>query len=178
MQIVYLHKSIYKLKRVVSPEENFDPKILLINDQVKTWIKLKSHKVPEAEISKIVGISRASFYRYNKALSIYGLRGLERRSKRPKSFRQSQILSSMVELILKLRRENPTYGKAKICVLLKRDHKVTISESTVGRVIVRLIEQGKVKRSLSCTMVKRKRKFDTHAKKWRYGMRAKGPGEL
>lgn len=178
MQIVHLHKSIYKLKRIVSPEENFDPKILIIKDQVKTWVKLKSHKVPERDISKITGISRASFYRYKKSIESFGLKGLERRSKRPKSFRTSKIPNETIELILKLRHDNPTYGKAKIYVLLRRDHKVNISESTVGRVIANLISQGKVRLSMSYPRVKRRRKFDTYAKKWRYGMKATMPGEM
>lgn len=178
MQIVYLHKSIYKLKNLALPEENFDPKVLLIKDQVKTWEKLKSHHVPESEIAKIVGISRATFYRYSRALSAYGMKGLERRSKRPKSIRRSKVPSEVISLIEKLRLAEPTYGKAKIAVILKRDHAVCISESTVGRVISNLIKSGRIKLSLSYTRVKRRRKFDSHAKKWRYGMKATVPGEM
>jgi len=178
MQIVYLHKSIYKLKRIVSPEENIDPVILEIKNKVKTWEKLKAHKVPERDISKITGISRASFYRYKKSIDSFGLKALERRSKRPKSFRMSKIPNEIIELILKLRLADPTYGKAKIHIILKRDYAVTISESTVGRVISKLISQGKIKLSLSYARVKRRRKFDSYAKKWRYGMKASQPGEM
>jgi len=178
MQILYLHKSIYKLKRIASPEENFDPKILLIKDQVETWKKLKSHNVPEAEIVKITGISRASFYRYKKSIDSFGLKGLEKSSRRPKSIRTSKIPNETITLIEKLRLAEPTYGKAKIAVILKRDHKVNISESTVGRVISKLISQGRIRLSLSYARIKRRRKFDSHAKKWRYGMKASKPGEM
>lgn len=178
MQQFRLHKSIYKLNRLVSPEENIDPVILDIRNKVKTWQKLKSHKVPERDISKITDMSRASFYRRKKAIDSFGLKGLERKSKRPKSFRTSKIPNELVELILKLRLANPTYGKAKIHILLKRDHAVKLSESTVGRVIAKLLKQGKIKLSLSYARVKRRRKFDAYAKKWRYGMRATMPGEL
>lgn len=178
MQQFRLHKSIYRLNRLVSPEENIDPAILEIKNKVKTWEKLKSHNVPERDISKITGISRASFYRYKKAIDSFGLKGLERRSRRPKSFRTSKIANETIELILKLRLADPTYGKAKIHVLLKRDHNINLSESTVGRVISRLREQGKIKRSISSPGVKRRRKFDSHAKKWRYGMKGVMPGEM
>lgn len=178
MQQFILHKSIYKLNRLVAPEENIDPVILEIKNKVSTWQKLKLHKVPERDISKITGISRASFYRYKKSIDSFGLRGLERKSKRPKSFRMSKIPNELILLILKLRLENPTYGKAKIHVILKRDYKVNLSESTVGRVIASLISQGKIKLSLSYARIKRRRKFDSYAKKWRYGMKAANPGEL
>ncbi len=51
-----------------------------------------------------------------------------RRSKRPKRFRVSSISESTTKLIETIRKENPTYGKAKIAVIIKRDHAVTISE--------------------------------------------------
>jgi transposase InsO family protein len=178
MQVFKLHKSINRLKKVVLPEENLSDLIFEIKEKLKIWDKLKRHKVPEADISRIVGISRSSFYRYKKSVSLYGFKGLERMSKRPKVFRKSAIPESTISLILKLRNENPTYGKAKIVVLLRRDHGIGISESSVGRVISRLISQGKIKRSVSSFKVKRKRKFTSHAKRWKYGMKAARPGEM
>ena len=178
MQIFGLHKSIYKLNRLVAPKENITPEIRTINEAVKTWQNLKCHNVPEQEISNITGISRASFYRYLKQIKTYGLKGLERRSKRPKTLRKSQIPKETIDLILHLRRLNPTYGKAKIAVILKRDYDVIWSESSVGRVIKNLILEGKITRSISSCKAKRKRVFKSHAKAWQYGMKAKEPGEL
>lgn len=180
MQIFGLHKSIYKLNRVVSPEESSlaSPRITSIRDKLKTWEKLKKHRVPDIEIASITKMSRASFYRYKKAVSHYGFKGLDIRSRRPKVFRKSSIPHSAIELILRLRSESPTYGKAKITVLLKRDHSITMSESTVGRVLKTLMTQGKIKRSISSLRVKKKRKFTSHAKRWEYGMKANSPGEL
>lgn len=178
MQIFGLHKSIYKLNRFIAPEEKFDPVILRLKEQIQTWGKLKAHKIPDKEIASIIHMSRASFYRYKKAISLYGLKGLERRSKRPKTFRKSKVPENAIALMLKLRLENPTYGKAKIVVLLRRDHDVVLSESTVGRVINKLIISGKIQRSISSLKVKRKRQFKAHAQKWQYGMKAKSPGEL
>lgn len=178
MQIFGLHKSIYKLNHYIAPEENLTPSIMAIRDKVKTWQKLKSFKVPDQEIAKITGISRASFYRYLKQIKTYGLKGLERRSKRPKRFRVSKIASQIIELILKIRLESPTYGKAKIAVIIKRDFAVNLSESSVGRILKRLMTEGKITKSISSCRHKRKRKFTNHAKRWQYGMKAKNPGEL
>ncbi len=178
MQMFGLHRSVYKLNRAILPEENFSNDIVEIKNKIDIWQTLKKHKVPDKKIASIVRMSRASFYRYKKSIKLYGLKGLERRSKRPKSFRISKIPDDTIALVSKIRRENPTYGKAKIAVILKRDHKVKISESSVGRILKQLISTGKIIRSASSVKVKRKRKFKSHAKRWEYGMKAKNPGEL
>jgi transposase InsO family protein len=71
-----------------------------------------------------------------------------------------------IDLILNLRKENPTYGKAKIAVIIKRDHGLCISESSVGRLLKRLVETGKIKRSNPAWTKKKKRNFIHHAKRW------------
>jgi putative transposase len=139
---------------------------------------LKASKVPDHEIAKITGISRATYYRRKKALSIYGISGLKRRSNKPKTLRTSKIPQTALDLILKIRGANPTYGKAKITVILTRDHNVILSESSVGRCLGKLISKRKIKHSFSYSRSKRKRKFNAHAKKWKYGMKATWPGEM
>jgi hypothetical protein len=180
MQIFHLHKSIYKLSRAVSPEESYSlsPRVLNIKEQLKVWSKLKQHRVPEKEIAMITKMSRATFYRHKKAISLYGLKGVERRSTRPKILRQSKVPKDTISLILRLRKENLTYGKAKITVILKRDHSITISESSVGRILKKLIIAGKITKSISACRAKRKRTFTKHAKRWEYGMKASSAGEL
>jgi len=186
MQIFKSHKSIYKLNKLIHPEEHseehpegeLDPYLLEIRNGVRKWQKLKKHRVSDKEIAEIIGISRASFYRRKKAIDLYGITGLERRSRRPKSFRVSKIPKEITSLILRLRKENPTYGKAKIAVILKRDHTTSLSESSVGRIIKKLLYSNKIQRSVSSVRTKRKRCFKAYAKRWQYGMKAHSPGEL
>jgi len=59
-----------------------------------------------------------------------------------------------------------------------RDHHITYSESTIGRVLKSLIAQGKVKKYAALTKIRRRRKFTDHAQRWEYGMKSKEPGEL
>ena len=66
--------------------------------------------------------------------------------------------------MLKISRENPTYGKDKIAVILKRDHAQTMRKSTVGRIIKYLKATGLITRSPSALRTKRKRVFKKHAK--------------
>lgn len=57
-------------------------------------------------------------------------------SSKPKSPRKPNWGESEMQLILRLRRKNPTYGKAKIAVILNRDYGLMISE----RFLLELIE--------------------------------------
>jgi ACT domain-containing protein len=68
MQVFGMHKSVYKLNSYVSTEENsLSPCIENIREQLKIWQKLKSHSIPDLEISQITRMSRSSFYRYKKS---------------------------------------------------------------------------------------------------------------
>ena len=178
MQIFGLHKNIYKLARYASTQELLDKQTQERRKILGDWEILKARGVPDDEIAKITGISRATYYRRKKAISQYGVIGLRKRTTKPKTFRKSKIPQNTIDLILAIRLDNPTYGKAKIAVILKRDHKVTLSESSVGRCIAKLVSANKIKRSVTATIIKRKRKFTSHAKKWQYGMKASKPGEM
>jgi len=178
MQFFGLHKNIYKLANYACTQDLLDKQTIERKKILGDWEILKSRKVPDKEIAKITGISRSTYYRRKKAISKYGISGLKKKSTKPRTFRQSKIPQEIINLVLKIRLENLTYGKAKITVILKRDYNVEISESSVGRIIKKLTEAGKIKISASFTRSKRKRKFNSHAKKWQYGMKANNPGEM
>ena len=145
--------------------------------KVDEWEALTEENVSTKTKQKFVGISRATYFRYKKALKrIY--KGIMPSTKRPKIFRQSDVSSSVKEKVLQIRRENPTYGKAKITVILERDYGLSYSESTIGRIIKAYMEKGIITRSLSAPRKKKHRRFETHAAKWRYEMKARQPGEM
>lgn len=74
-----------------------------------------------------------------------------------------------MQLVLCIRRENPTYGKEKIAVIIRRDHGATISDSTVGRILKVLLGKGLIVKSLSAPRLKKKRNFrKTHSRPWTY----------
>ena len=155
------------------------PEAELLKTKLLHCAKLRKSKVPWTEVTEIVGTSRSNYFRLKKLARLYGFRGLVRRSKRPRKVRTSPMPQVQIDLILNLRKENPTYGKAKIAVIIKRDHGVCISESSVGRVLKRLVETGKIKRSNSAWTKKKKRNFIHHAKRWEYDKyKPKKPGEM
>jgi putative transposase len=179
MQLFTLHPTLYKLNKYVCPEEKLPPEAQELKKKLTHCSQLRSRKVPWEEIEAIVGMSRSNYYRLSSLVKLHGIKGLIRRSKKPKKLRQSAIPVTTIELILQLRRTNPTYGKAKITVILARDHNIILSASSVGRVIAKLVACGKIRRSPSASNPCRSRKFNGHAKRWEYGKhKAAIPGEM
>lgn len=177
MQTFGLHKCIYTLSDRALRQERLDYYHNKYGEAVKKWEALKSEGVSDGLAQAFTGISRATYYRY-KAILINVSKGIFPISKAPRTKRKSKIPQSVKDLILKIRLENQTYGKAKIWVIIKRDHGIKIGESTVGRILADLLAKGKIKPSCSAFKAKRKRVFKKHAKPWQYGMRGSLPGHM
>jgi len=177
MQLFGLHKSFYKLSSYAIREKNKSKVRSIYEKPVKQWDKLKAEGVSDKVISEFLGISRASYYRYRRIL--HNLRkNIYPTSKAPKHKRSSQIDENIRQLILMIRRENPTYGKNKIYIILAREHSIKLSESSVGRVIKNFQDRGLIQKSISAPRMRRRRRFKGHAKAWEYNMKATKPGEM
>lgn len=83
------------------------------------------------------GIARSLFYKWKGRYDRLGPRGLENTSRRPNQLRTATTPLIHVDLIRGLRRANPEYSKYKLAVILGRDYNVTLSASTIGRIITR-----------------------------------------
>ena len=177
MQIKGLHKNIYKLSSYTLSQEKLETQRKKYEKPVKTWKKLKAEGVSDLVCQEIIGISRSTYYRYKTHLSNLA-KGIFPPSQKPRTPRKPQWRESEMQLVLCIRRENPTYGKAKMAVILKRDHETEISESTVGRILKHLMDKGLIQKSLSAPHKKRRRRFKGHAQPWTYGMKGKKPGQM
>ncbi len=138
--------------------------------QVNKWKKLRQEGVSLEVCQEFVGISRATYYRYLKILK--GLdKGITPPSKRPKVCNKPRWGEREKQLVLGIRKnpETRTYGKDKIGVILRRDHGLTLSNSTVGSILNLLKQKGLITKSVSAVRVKRKRQFHgRHAERWSY----------
>ena len=129
---------------------------------------MKKEGVSDALCRQYAGISRATYYRYKRQL-IKINKGIIPPSKRPHKRNKPQWGEAEKQLVLRIRRENPTYGKEKIAIILQRDFAVTLSASSVGRILSTLFEKGLITKSISAPRSKRKRNFRKHhAKAWSY----------
>ena len=144
MQIKYLHKSLYTISKYALRHLNTAKKVT--DPQVEQWTWLRSEGISEKLCQQITGISRATYYRRKSRLS----HGLPTRFKRsPKHRRKPGWTKEEINQVLRIRRENPTYGKAKIHHILKRDEGFTKSQSTVGRILTHLKSKGLLTRSFT-----------------------------
>jgi putative transposase len=179
MRAYTIYSKFNKLNSYIKPEQKLPGEAVALKKQLEQAETLVEKKVPWGAIKDILGISRSNYYRLKKLVATIGLLGLIRRSKRPKSLRTSKIPQEVRDKILLIRKDNPTYGKAKIAVILLRDYDMRLSESSVGRVLSKLIAQGKIRKSCSAWRIKGARKFDSHAKRWVYGaVTPQKPGEM
>lgn len=167
MQIKGLHKNIYRLYSYARTQECLEVYRQKYQKQVQLWEKLATENVSLKLLQETTGISRATYYRHKKILKNLD-NGVAPPSKTPKSLNKPKWGEPHKQLVLQIRRANPTYGKEKIAVILKRDHGQTISQSTVGRILKYLIIKNLITRSPSALRTKRKRVFKKHAKAWEF----------
>ena len=90
--------------------------------------------VSEAKCAEFVGISRATYYRRRARLKALA-RGVLPPSKAPKRRNKPRWGEREKQLVLTIRRAHPTWGKAKIAAVIKREHGDDISQSTVQRIL-------------------------------------------
>jgi hypothetical protein len=94
-------------------DENQAKLIEKLQKDVESWKTLKCDGVHEYTIKKMLGFSRATYYRRKKALSAL-MRGALVPSRRPKRLRAKSWGEPQLDLILRIRMENSTYGMARI----------------------------------------------------------------
>ena len=175
MQTRGLHRSIHKGYHVLRSIELSDTTAQKKEKALKDWETLRSKGVPIKIREKIIGISKATYHRKAKRYKDLGTKGLLKRSCRPKSFRQSTIPKDLVQSILDIRRAHPTFGKAKIAAILRRSN-ITLSESSVGRVLAKAIKDGVIRKHAGAKTRHKKRQFTSHAQPYVHGMPT-GPGQ-
>lgn len=102
------------------------------------------------------GISRPTFYRWWRRYDPEDLSRLEDRSHRPHRRRQPTWGPELAEAVLRLRRQYPRWGKAKLAVLLTPQGQ-PVSVSMVGRIRSHLKRRGQLVEPLAPRRGVRKR---------------------
>ena len=111
---------------------------------LEQWLELKQKGVDDKTLQAVLKISRATFFRWNKAYSSYGLYGLKPKSTRPRTLRPPDVLTKdVLATIRTLRQQHPFFGKAKIHALCLKQG-LSISLSSVGRALHYLMQRGMI----------------------------------
>jgi len=132
-----------------------------------------------AQAAEILGISKATLYRWQQRLDKEGVSGLIPRSRRPRRVRQRQWDMHLATVVRRLRMSFPAWGKAKLGPLV-RAQGFDVSDSTVGRILSWLKARGRLP-DIPPPGSRRR-----HGRPWRrpwarrapYGLKGKHPGEL
>ena len=148
MQIKCLPKNVYRFYAWSSSQDCLDAYRREIEDSVRAWESLRAEGVSEAKCAVFTGISRASYYRRRARLKRLS-HGEIPPSKAPMRRNKPRWGERETQLVLEVRRKNKTWCKAKITVVLRRDHKLSISQSTVGRILSFLNTKGLITRARS-----------------------------
>jgi putative transposase len=175
MQIKGLHKSFYSIYKW-SRKFELDEKILKERDEAKKPYIEKVQKYEEISkkckdkdlIFKYSGISRATYFRYKKVI-----KDIDKGKYMPKKIKNKRKniknYTAIDKKIAEIRIESDNiYGRDKIATILRRDHKIFLSASTVGRRMKKLFEQGVIEKYSAKNKPRKPRKFDKHAKRWDY----------
>jgi len=173
-----IHKKFYHIRKI--DDTAYSKKAYDREKKLKIYQKLISEGCQQRTALEAIGTSRATYYRWNKNYKIYGLEGLEDESRRPNNLRKSTWTKKDQKLVLKARKKYKLWGKYKIAAILLREYGVKMSVSTVGRIISKFIKKGQLKPVgfYIGRMPKKRRVFDGHAQRWKYGMKAARPGQL
>jgi len=142
MRQIYLQKQFYQLAKH-SPIKLSEQAQMRLR-MVSAWQALRGQGVRGEEAARILGISRATLYRWDHRLECEGPRGLEDRSRRPKRVRKRQWGLEEITVIQELRELYPRWGKEKLTILAKREG-VELSVSTTGRILKYLKERKQLK---------------------------------
>ncbi len=103
----------------------------------------KDHGEKVSLTARRFGRSRSTLYQWLECYRLQGPRGLQDRSHRPHQVRKPTWSLEFEAAVLRLRQDNPVWGKDKLQPILRRQG-VTISVSMVGRILSRLRRQGKL----------------------------------
>lgn len=102
-----------------------------------SWLTHYKKHANASVTSRRFGISRSTLHKWAARYAERGPRGLEDLSRAPHNRRTSPVPWQTVDLIVEIRNGQPAWSKHKIAVILARDHRITLSASTVGRILKR-----------------------------------------
>ncbi len=108
-------------------------------------------------VGRTFGVSRATLYRWRQRWDPGDPTSLRERSRRPRRLRQPQWSPPLLQAVRRCREPYPRWGEDTLVILLRRQG-VTVSASTVGRMLHALQRQGQVIESRPTRISARKRR--------------------
>ena len=134
-----------------------------------------------ADALHAIRLAKSTYYDWRRAFRRGGVRALKPRSTRPRTVPRRRWTDPDDQAVIKLRNQYPFMGKARLKAMLDRTG-VRLSVSTVGRIIGKAVADRRIQPASfreGRVKPKRRRSFDgAWAQRWKYGSKARAPGEL
>jgi len=180
---VFISKKLLKVNSSVHgiEKEKYSQEVYFRLKKIRQYKALKQDHCSDNVVFKILEVPRSTLLRWQKLYQELGPSGLANQSRAPNKIPKIKYSKELVKLVLKIRKENPTWGKGKINAILKREYDMKSSVSTVGRIINMLIQKKHVhpvRYYFGRIKEKKRRVFNKHAKRWKYGMKPSRPGQM
>lgn len=139
MRVCGLPKAFYHMAQ--HPVADVSPQAEERLRWLQAWRRLRERGMAAREACQVLGLARATVYRWWRRLRQHGPGGLEERSHRPHRTRLPQWTTATAKAVLQVREAYPRWGKDKLVVLLRRAG-YALSPSMVGRILARLKARG------------------------------------
>lgn len=105
--------------------------------KLKWFSYLLEHDANVSLTCRHFGISRSTLLRWIARFDATNMRSLQDQSRRPHAVRTPETDQRTVRIIAEIRTCHPTIGKEQVREILQKQHGITLSPSTVGRIIHR-----------------------------------------
>jgi len=99
----------------------------------KKWLAIYKKTGSVTITANRCGIARSTLYRWIKRYNDHGIEGLSDKSKRPHIFGNQKVDEQLEKLVLELRKKK--WGPQRISNHLKRTKKISLSPSTIWRIL-------------------------------------------
>lgn len=118
-----------RIARIVSPSKETQRRL--------KWLD-HYHQHKNARLTcRYFGITPKTLYKWLGRSKQLGPKGLESVSRKPHTFRQSQVPHESVTAVIRWRTKHPEFSKYKLATILKREDGIVLSPSTIGRLLVK-----------------------------------------
>ena len=179
MQTSILPKRLYHINTI--DETDYSKIVYKRKDKLDRIELLLNEGCSEDAALKAINIPRSTYYRWKRNYKLFGLAGLEDTSKRPNKTRKPNWTKETELQVYNLRKKYPLWGKQKLAIIYQRKYNIKISQSTIGRILTKLLKRKKITSAKVLLYGKgeaKKRVFNNYAQRWKHGMKAQKAGEL
>jgi len=146
-----------------------------LTERAKQRLKIldwhKTHGKNVSLTARHFGLTRYTVRNWQKRLNKFGPRGLDDKSHKPKSLRQSTTSQEIISEVVKIRKQYPAWSKYKIQAILKQKQMI-ISASSIGRILKR---KGLINRKIS---IKRQKAAKNPRRRFPHGFKVSCPGDM